>query len=265
MDLVIDVARREGVSVALAHDPDADRLGVAIARRDGSWRRLTGDEVGWLLADHVLSATTPSPGDPDRRLVVTTLVSSSLLARLAAAHGATCVETFTGFKWIARAARDHPDHHLVFGYEQALGYLVGDRPRDKDGIGAAIAFTELVSVAAAQGRSVEDLLDDLAERFGRHVTAERSVRLDAAAAEQAMVRWRHESPTEVAGRPVVAVQQYPQAGLLRLTVGDAERPVRLQIRPSGTEPKVKLYGEAIDDDPAPLLDALVDMLMRLDA
>jgi len=208
----------------------------------------------------VLGTTTPPSGEPDRRLVVTTLVSSSLLARIAADHGAHCIETFTGFKWIARTAREHPEYRLEFGYEQALGYLVGRRPLDKDGIGAAIAFTELVSVAHSQGRSVEDLLDDLASRFGRYVTAERSLRMDPATAAQVTQALRANPPTEVAGRGVVALEHYPEASLVRLVVGDSEHRVRLQIRPSGTEPKVKLYGEAVEEDPGPYLDALVALL-----
>lgn len=260
MDRVIDLARREGLTVALANDPDADRLGVAVATRDGSWRRLTGDEVGWLLAEHVLGTTTPPSGEPDRRLVVTTLVSSSLLARIAAHHGAHCIETFTGFKWIARTAREHPEYQLEFGYEQALGYLVGRRPLDKDGIGAAIAFTDMASVAHSEGRTIEDLLDDVATRFGRYVTAERSLRMDPAIAAHVTETLRAHPPAEVAGRAVVALEHYPEASLVRLVVGPADRSVRLQIRPSGTEPKVKLYGEAVDEDPGPFLDALVTLL-----
>ncbi len=260
MDRVIDLARREGLSVALANDPDADRLGVAVVTRDGLWRRLTGDEVGWLLAEHVLSTTTPPVGEPDRRLVVTTLVSSSLLTRLAAHHGAQCIETFTGFKWIARTAREHPELQLEFGYEQALGYLVGRQPLDKDGIGAAIAFAELVSVAHSEGRTVDDLLDALVSRFGRYVTVERSLRMDPEAAAHATENLRLQPPTDVAGRPVMDVEHFPEASLVRLVVANGDRRIRLQIRPSGTEPKVKLYGEAIDEDPGPYLDALVALL-----
>lgn len=260
MDAVIELARHEGLTVALANDPDADRLGVAIETRDGSWRRLSGDEIGWLLADHVLSTTTPPPGTVDRRLVVTTLVSSSLLTRLAAHHGARCIETFTGFKWIARTARDHPELDFVFGYEQALGYLVGCEPLDKDGIGAAIVFTEVVSLAASLGLSVEDRLDRLAEQFGRHVTAERSIRLEPDAAAQAVTRLRNEPPASIGGLPVVGIEEFPQANLIRFLVGQSEQPIRLQVRPSGTEPKVKLYGEAVGSDPAALLDALSSLL-----
>jgi len=261
MDLVIDLARRHGLEVALANDPDADRLGVAIATRSGTWRRLSGDEIGWLLADHVLTATTPPPGVADDRLVVTTLVSSSLLAKLAVSHGAHCEETYTGFKWIARTARERPHLRLVFGYEQALGYLVGDRPLDKDGIGAAVAFVDAVSWAAAQGRTVEDRLDELAERHGRHVTAERSVRLDPQQGVTAVRNLRTRPPAHIGGAPVLSVDEIAPANLVRFLVGDPQSPTRLQVRPSGTEPKVKLYGEAVGSDPGPLLDALVGLLL----
>lgn len=261
MDAVIELARHEGLTVALANDPDADRLGVAVETRNGTWRRLTGDEIGWLLADHVLTTTTPTPGSLDRRLVVTTLVSSSLLARMAAHHGAQCVETFTGFKWIAQTAREHPDLEFVFGYEQALGYLVGGEPLDKDGIGAAIVFSELVALAAATGHTVEDRLDDLARQFGRHVTVERSIRLEPEAGLRAVGQLQAEPPTSIGGQPVVGVEHYPQANLIRFLVGDPTGPVRLQVRPSGTEPKVKLYGEAVGSDPAALLDALSSLLL----
>ncbi|MEZ5296444.1 MAG: hypothetical protein R2697_09320 [Ilumatobacteraceae bacterium] len=117
MDLLLETAAAADAHVAIANDPDADRLGAAIRQPDGSWRRLGGDEIGWLFADYILSTT-----DGDDRLVVTTLVSSALLARWPTRT--VCqreAETFTGFKWIARAVHDHPDHRFVFGYEQALG------------------------------------------------------------------------------------------------------------------------------------------------
>ena len=175
MDLLLDVARACGAHVALANDPDADRLGAAIPQPDGSWRRLTGDEIGWLFADHILSNTTG-----DDRLVVTTIVSSSLLARMAEAAGVHSEETFTGFKWIGRIVTERPDLRFVFGYEQALGYLVTNRPLDKDGISAAVLMAEITGLALADGVTLQDRLDAIAERFGRYVTADLSVRLDPA-------------------------------------------------------------------------------------
>jgi phosphomannomutase len=252
MDLLLDAARTSGAHVALANDPDADRLGAAIPQPDGGWRRLGGDEIGWLFADYLLANTTG-----DDRLVVTTLVSSALLSEMAAAHGVTSVETFTGFKWIARAAHDHPDLRLVFGYEQALGYLVTDRPLDKDGITAAVLFAEMAAVAAAEGRTMQQWLDDIAARYGRHVMADASVRMSPDDAAVRVAELRADPPAEIGGRPVIATQDFPEANLLRF---DLEGGVRVQVRPSGTEPKVKLYGEAVDDDPAPFVAALAALL-----
>lgn len=251
MDLLLARAAETGALLALANDPDADRLGAAIPTASGGWRRLTGDEIGWLLGDHILRHTTG-----DDRLVVTTLVSSSLLGRLAAFHGVHFAETYTGFKWIGRTALDHPELRFVFGYEQALGYLVCRQPLDKDGITAAVLLAEVAALAAADGLTLQDRLDALASRFGRHVTAELWVRLDPVDAAAKVAALRAEPPTEVGGHPVTGVEWYDEAGLLRLWLGD----IRLQIRPSGTEPKVKLYGEAIGSDPAPLLGALANLL-----
>ncbi len=238
MDLLLEAATASGASIALANDPDADRLGVAIPAPDGGWRKLSGDEIGWLLADHILANTSG-----DDRLVVTTLVSSSLLGRMAEAHGIHSVETFTGFKWIGRVVLDRPDERFVFGYEQALGYLVTDRPLDKDGITAALLMAEVAAVAAADGVTVQDRLDDLAARFGRYVTAERSVPLPPADGRAWVTTLIAEPPAEVGGRPVTSTTSFPEADLLRLMLDGG---VRLQLRPSGTEPKVKLYGEAVD-------------------
>jgi phosphomannomutase len=248
MDLLLETATASGAVIALANDPDADRLGVAIPTPDGGWRKLSGDEIGWLLADHILANTSG-----DDRLVVTTLVSSSLLGRMAEAHGVHSVETFTGFKWIGRVVLDRPDERFVFGYEQALGYLVTDRPLDKDGITAALLMAEVAAVAAADGVSVQDRLDDLAARFGRYVTVERSVPLPPARGRAWVTAMIADPPAEVGGRPVTSTTSFPEADLLRLMLDGG---VRLQLRPSGTEPKVKLYGEAVDTDRQELADIL---------
>lgn len=254
MDLLLGVAVASGADVAIANDPDADRLGAAIPTPDGGWRRLGGDEIGWLLADHLLTTTSG-----DDRLVVTTLVSSTLLGKMAAAHGVHYAETYTGFKWIARTVLDHPEWRFIFGYEQALGYLVAPRPLDKDGISAAVLMAEVTARAKADGVTLQQRLDALAERFGRHVTREHSIRMDPASAAAAVAALQADPPAELAGSAVTDVVWFADAGLLRLQCGpDA----RAQIRPSGTEPKVKLYAEAVDGDPAPLIDALVARLTR---
>ena len=257
MDAVIARAERSGARLAVAHDPDADRLGVAVADRHGTWRLLRGDEIGWLLADHIVKHT--SGGD---RLMVSTVVSSTLVGEMARAAGIEFAETFTGFKWIAAAVRTRPAKRLVFAYEQALGYLVADRPLDKDGITAAIVLMEIAEEAAREGSDLLGRLDDIARRFGRHVTTERSVAMVPAAGVAAVDRLRLNPPHEIAGHEVVSVDHIPEATLVRIMLrgADGTASIRLQVRPSGTEPKVKLYGEAIDDDPTPLLEALASLL-----
>jgi phosphomannomutase len=248
LDLLLAVARRTGAHVAIANDPDADRLGAAIPLADGTWRRLGGDEIGWLFADYLLANTAG-----DDRLVVTTLVSSALLPKMAKAHGVHSAETFTGFKWIARTVLDHPDLQFVMGYEQALGYLVADRPLDKDGISAAVLFAEIAAVAVAEGRTLEEWLDAIAATYGRHQMADQSIRMSPADAAAKVRALRADPPASIGGRAVAEVSEYPEADLLRF---DLEGGVRVQVRPSGTEPKVKLYGEAVDEDPAPYVAAL---------
>ena len=253
MDLLLAEAQACSAKVALANDPDADRLGVAIPQPDGTWRRLSGDEIGWLFADYILANTSG-----DDRLVVTTLVSSSLLARMADAAGVHSEETFTGFKWIGKIATERPDQRLMLGYEQALGYLVAPRPLDKDGITAAVLMAEIAAVADSEGQTLQDRLDSIADRFGRYVTAELSVKMPPADGAAWVVSLQADPPTEVDGRSVVSVQTYPEANLVRLMLDGG---VRLQIRPSGTEPKVKLYGEAVDL-PREELAALLESVTR---
>jgi phosphomannomutase len=252
MDLVIAAARRAGAVLALANDPDADRLGAAVPMPDGGWRRLSGDEIGWLLADHILSHTEGAD-----RLVVTTLVSSSLLSRMADHHGVHAVETFTGFKWIARTILDHPDLRFVFGYEQALGYLVAGRPLDKDGITAAVLLAEVAALAHAEGTDLLGRLAGIEARFGRFVVTERSVAMPPEVGTAAVERLAGATPSVIAARDVVSVHRFPEAGLLRIVLDGG---VRVQVRPSGTEPKVKVYGEGIGVDPAPAVDAVAASL-----
>ncbi|GAA2718126.1 phospho-sugar mutase [Actinocorallia aurantiaca] len=247
MDLVLELAGRVGADLALANDPDADRCAVAVPLPGGGGRMLTGDEVGGLLAEHVLRRTSG-----DDRLVATTIVSSSLLGRIAREYGAHYSETLTGFKWIMRAGS--PTHRLVFGYEEALGYsLGGDRGvpvHDKDGIGAALAVAALAAEAKRDGRTLLDLLDDQARRFGVHATGQLSVRVaDKALIDEAMAALRQAPPAELGGRAVErmddlaeGVDNLPPTEGLRFRL---EGGARVVVRPSGTEPKLKCYLEVV--------------------
>jgi phosphomannomutase len=240
---------RGPVDVVLANDPDADRLAAAVPEPDGDdrrWRALTGDEIGIVLADWLLAQGTGAD-----RLVVTTVVSSSMLGRLAAARGVAFAETLTGFKWIARAALERPDLRFVYGYEEALGSCVGPLVRDKDGITAALAFADLVAFEKARGRGVADRLDDLARELGVHATGQRSIRFEGIGGldrmRAAVDRLAAAPPATLVGRPVTDVEDLRLGRRLPPTEGVLVRAggLRLIVRPSGTEPKLKCYAEAV--------------------
>jgi phosphomannomutase len=249
LDLALAEARRVSADVLVANDPDGDRLAVGVPDPSaaGGWRLLSGDQLGSLLGDYVLARSARGAARGSR-VVATTIVSSTMLSRIAAAAGARYVETLTGFKWIARAADGMPESRLVFGYEEALGYSVGGVVRDKDGIGTALAFLGLAATAARTGRSVLELLDDLELRHGVHLTGQLSIRSIEPAAT--MRRLRAEPPAAFGGRPVLETRDLlaagaagglPPADVLVYRLEGA----RVVVRPSGTEPKLKAYVEVV--------------------
>ena len=238
-DALLELAARVGADIAIALDPDADRCAVGIPGLDG-WRMLSGDETGWLLGDYILS--TLPPGLTATSVVASSVVSSQLLAAIAADHGARHVETLTGFKWLARADAGLPGYRLVYAYEEAIGHCVDPAAvRDKDGISAAVLVCDLAASLGVQGDSIPTALDRLALRHGVHTTAAISRRVtDAEEAAAMMARLRTEPPIELAGFPVSSTAR---ADAVFLTGGDQQTSVRVVVRPSGTEPKVKCYTE----------------------
>ncbi len=254
-DELLALARETDADLAIALDPDADRCAIGIPDRDG-WRMLRGDQTGALLGAYVLSTldrtVTPDP------LVATTIVSSELLRSIAHEHGARYAETLTGFKWLVRAGDG-----LVFAYEEALGLSVDPvAVRDKDGISAAIAAADLVATAKAAGRTVPDLLDAMAAAHGVYLTEQLAPRFDDLREIGAlMARLRRSPPTELAGAPVTSEDLLPAADVFRLR-GDG---LRVVVRPSGTEPKLKAYLEIVVGVPEPgqLADATARANERL--
>jgi phosphomannomutase len=240
-DAVLDLAARVDADVAVALDPDADRCAIGIPD-DGGWRMLSGDETGWLLGDYILSHPTVEV-PPVTSTVASSVVSSRMLASIAAAHGARHVETLTGFKWLARAAGDD----LVYAYEEAIGHCVDPAAvRDKDGISAAVLCCDLAATAKAAGRDLRGLLDDLARDHGVHLPSSITEHSDDAAA--VMTRLRDDPPTRLAGFDVTAASL---ADVLILAGDNGGTWVRLAVRPSGTEPKIKGYieiGQPATDD-----------------
>jgi phosphomannomutase len=247
LDLALADAVRLGADLVMASDPDGDRLAVAV-RRPGQglagWVVLTGDQVGALLGASLLDRTADD-ADPGNRLVASTIVSSTLLSKIAAAAGARYAETLTGFKWIVRAADGVPGARFLFGYEEALGYAVGTVVRDKDGIGAALAMLRLAGEAKAAGRSVLDRYDGLESAHGVHLTSQVTLRTTDQA--QVMRRLRANPPAELGGLQVTELvdlaagdgRGVPRADVLILRLPGA----RVVLRPSGTEPKIKCYIE----------------------
>ncbi|MGW5325630.1 phospho-sugar mutase [Streptomyces sp. NPDC004014] len=236
MDLAFARARATDPDLVIANDPDADRCAVAV--RDGAdWRMLRGDEVGSLLAAHLVARGAAGT-------FAESIVSSSLLGRIAESAKLPYEETLTGFKWIARV------DGLRYGYEEALGYCVDpEGVRDKDGITAALLITELASVLKERGRTLLDLLDDLAVEHGLHATDQLSVRVeDLSVISDAMRRLRERPPTELAGLAITRAEdltlgtdRLPPTDGLRYTLDGA----RVIVRPSGTEPKLKCYLEVV--------------------
>lgn len=259
LDLASALARERQAALILANDPDADRLAVVVRGADGEYVPLTGNEVGALLGHYLLTEDEAAAGD---RLVMTTIVSSPLLGAMARALGVRYRETLTGFKWIANGALELERAHgtrFVFGYEEALGYSVGPVVRDKDGISAALHLAELAALRRAEGKTLLDELEGIARRYGLYLSGQRSETYPGSAGLETMralmARLRAEPPREVGGLAVLAVRDVLTGE--RVTAAGAREPLdlprsdvlvfeleggqRVIARPSGTEPKLKLY------------------------
>lgn len=258
MDLSFATARAAGAEFILANDPDADRLAVAIPdpTADGGWRRLTGNETGLLLGWRAAQRATSSGATSDGASLACSLVSSPGLEAVAAHYGLDFHATLTGFKWISRAPG------IVFGFEEALGYLVNpDTVRDKDGISAAVAMLGMIAEAREEGRTLADVLAQFAETFGFFQSGQVSLRVeDTAIIGRIMAALRADPPTSIGAVAVeriddllAGVEGYPPGDVLRLWLADGSRVI---VRPSGTEPKLKAYldvrGDSADDAAARL-------------
>ncbi|HEX6872677.1 MAG TPA: phospho-sugar mutase [Micromonosporaceae bacterium] len=244
MDLVLALAASAGADLAIANDPDADRCAVAVPA-PGGWRMLRGDEVGVLLADHLMRRGITG-------LYATTIVSSTLLRSMCQRRDLPYDETLTGFKWIVRAGGERADS-LVYGYEEALGYCVAPHHvRDKDGISAALLIAELAAGLKAELRTLTDRLDELAVEFGVHATDQVSIRVeDLSVITEAMANLRTHPPSALIDERVTElVDLTPAADVVTVRTPST----RVVVRPSGTEPKLKAYLEVVE----PVSDGTTD-------
>ena len=261
VDLVINLAKSVDADIACANDPDADRFAVAVrtddtARTDdASYKMLTGDQVGVLFAHYLLSKPHTK-----NQLVGNSIVSSTLLEKVAKSHGATYFQTLTGFKWLANIGMQLEDENneFLFAYEEALGYTIGTQVRDKDGLSAIVVFAQLVEELKSQGRTVWDLLAQISLEHGVHTNAQRSIALNPDSPSIGS-KLRAAQPKLIGGVTVSVIEDL-QSSLRYIVDGETETinlpssdvliyhledGSRIIVRPSGTEPKVKVYYETV--------------------
>lgn len=234
IDLALATARSHNADLVIANDPDADRCAAAIKDRDGNWRMLRGDELGVIFGEWI-ARTSPSGTFGN------SIVSSSILRKISSHYGIDFKEVLTGFKWLAKI------ENLAFGYEEAIGYSVdSETVNDKDGISAAIYLAHIATALARDGKDLNDLLDEVWSRHGFHATEQISIRVsDMSAITRLLAGLRTNPPHEIAGRTVESIDDLaaPKDGLpptdgLRIWLAGG---VRIIIRPSGTEAKLKCY------------------------
>ncbi|MFY2506879.1 phospho-sugar mutase [Vibrio pectenicida] len=257
MDMVIALAKANNADIACANDPDADRFAVAAARSDGNYQMLTGDQVGALFGHYLLNQTQAS-----KQLVGNTIVSSSLLEKIAHFHNAKYYQTLTGFKWLINIAMKEQtaDRQFLFAYEEALGYTIGNKVWDKDGLSALVAFAQMAAELKSEGKTVWDQLESIYREHGMYINAQHSTALDPKSPPIGD-KLRAAQPTHIAGRKVTEIDDLkssirhhadgrnetidlPSSDVLiyRLAGG-----ARVIVRPSGTEPKLKCYYEVVEE------------------
>ncbi|BAJ03009.1 phospho-sugar mutase [Shewanella violacea] len=255
MDLVIAEAKKHGAMLACANDPDADRFAVAVRTLAGDYQMLTGDQVGVLFGHYLMSHA-----EKNQRLTCTTIVSSSLLSKVAASLDGTCLTTLTGFKWLTNVAmaEQTEDNQCLFAYEEALGYMVGSMVWDKDGLSALVAFAQLTAELASQGKTIWDRLEDIYREHGFHLNAQVSIALKPTTPNIGAYL-RKNLPSVIAGKQVLSTDDI-SCGLRTFKDGNTQAIVlpasdvlifklegggRVIVRPSGTEPKIKCYYEVV--------------------
>ncbi|MGS0825955.1 phospho-sugar mutase [Shewanella sp. 0m-8] len=270
MDMVIAEAKKHNVMLACANDPDADRFAVAVRTASGDYQMLTGDQVGVLFGHYLLTHASDN-----HNLTCTTIVSSSLLSKVAQSLNGTCLTTLTGFKWLTNVgmSEETDDNRFVFAYEEALGYTVGSMVWDKDGLSAIVAFAQLTAELASQGQTIWDRLETIYREHGFHLNAQVSIALKPTTPNIGAYLREH-PPVEIAGHKVISTDDIslgkrffsdgseedialPASDVLIYRLQNGSRVI---VRPSGTEPKIKCYYEVVESMSAE--DTLVSAQQR---
>ncbi len=249
LDQALETARTFDADLVIANDPDADRCSVAIKDRDLSWRALRGDEIGAILGE--VMARSAKSGT-----LANSIVSSSVLSKIAARHNLNFEETLTGFKYIAKIP------NLIFGYEEAIGFCVDSQTvNDKDGISAALLMAQIATDLCTEGKTLLDLLDEIWKTYGFHATEQISIRVnDLSTISNLMKKLRNNPLSDIAGFKLLAMDDLaiptnslPPTDGIRFTL---EQNIRIIIRPSGTEPKIKCYMEVVNEEKSVALSLL---------
>ena len=258
LNLGLDYCRKLEADLLIATDPDSDRIGVAV-RHGEEYRQLTGNQVGILLLDYILKCRQEAGTLPEKPVIIKTIVTTSMADKIAAQYGAEVINTLTGFKYIGEqiGLLEHKGEakRFVFGFEESCGYLIGSYVRDKDAVGAAMAVCEMADAYKSIGKTLVDVLEELYETYGRYVTELKNYTFNGAEADRRMSLIRKglaEKPDmKMRGSKVVRYQDYqegvegfPKADVVKLWMEDGSEVV---IRPSGTEPKIKVYTERKDN------------------
>jgi phosphomannomutase len=249
LDLALESAKAFDADLVIANDPDADRCSVAIKERDLTWRALRGDEIGAILGEVIAKSAQSGT-------LANSIVSSSILSKIAAHHQLNFEETLTGFKYIAKIP------NLIFGYEEAIGFCVDPQTvNDKDGVSAALLMAQIATDLKNEGKTLNDLLDEIWETYGFHATEQISIRVsDLELISTLMNKLRTQTITKIAGFKVLSKDDLAKpTNSLPATEGlrfNLEKKIRIIIRPSGTEPKIKCYIEVVNSDKSVALSLL---------
>ena len=267
----LELCEKEQPDLLLATDPDADRVGIAVKDYDGSYRLISGNEDGVMLTNYILSCKKASGKLPEKPVVVKTIVTTKLINKLCEKYGCELKNVLTGFKYIGEVIlnleKKHEENRYLFGFEESYGYLSGTYVRDKDAVVASMLVCEMAAYYKKQGKSLAEVIDGLYEEFGYYLNQTYSFEFDGAAGMQKMsdimTAVRDNIPKSIAGYDVVKVSDYllrketdvatgsitnidlPKSNVIALHLADDNAVI---IRPSGTEPKIKLYITSVGKD-----------------
>ena len=261
--LAVDLARKEGADFILGSDPDADRVGIMVRTKDGSFKTISGNQTGVLLLDYLIGAMKRSGRLPEKPVALKTIVTTEMARKVAEVNGLQCFDTFTGFKFLAEKKdklESTGEGTVIFSYEESYGYMLGSYVRDKDAVTAALLLTEMAAWYAAQGKTLADALEGLYEKYGYY--AEHTYNLVMPGLDglrdmaNLMKSLRENPPAELSGVKVLQFKDYADgsvtdcasgaqtrmelsgSNVLRFEMADGTSVI---VRPSGTEPKIKIY------------------------